>query len=106
MPDPSLVGIGARLWSEIYSVPFLAGIVGNFVAGIGYDLSKSGLRPLGDRIASIWNEGAEFKNHDLLRALRYAECQAIVAVCSTCLLEDYNTYPTLVRAFCRRAPTL
>jgi hypothetical protein len=80
-------------------VPFLAGIVGNFVAGIGYDLGKSGLRPLGDRIAGIWNEGEEFKNHDLLRALRYAECQAIVAVCSTCLLEDYKTHPTLVRAF-------
>lgn len=99
MPDLNLLIIGAKLGSQIYSSEFLVGIVQEFVGAIGYDLGKSGLRPLGDRIASIWREGGEFKNHDLLRALRYAECQAVVAVCSTCLLEDYKTYPTLARAF-------
>ncbi len=96
MPDPNLL---TGLLSELGTASFLAGIVGNFVADIGYDLSKAGLRPLGDRIATIFSEGGELKNHDLLRALRYAECQAVVAVCSTCLLEDYETSASIARAF-------
>jgi hypothetical protein len=96
MPNPDLL---SGLLTELGTAGFLAGIVGNFVADMGYDLSKAGLRPLGDRIANIFGEGGEFRNHDLLRALRYAECQAVVAVCSTCLLEDYDTSPSLTRAF-------
>jgi len=89
----------SQVWTFLNSGSFLAGLACNFVSDVGYDLGKSGLNSLGDRIAALWRAGGEFKNHDLLRALRFAECQAMVAVCSTCLLEDYGAYPSLFHAF-------
>jgi hypothetical protein len=67
----------------------------------GYDISKAELNRLGIRLREIWQSGGSFKNHDLLKALLFAESQAIVAICELCLVEDYEWYPNLLQAFVR-----
>ncbi len=90
---------GFELFGYLASKDFLAGMVVEFLGGLGYDLTKSGTGSFSDRLARLWSAGSGFKNHDLMRALRYAECEAMVAVCSTCLLEDYGTERSLLHAF-------
>ena len=87
------------LWTFLNSGGFLAGLSLELIGGVSHDLGKLGYGKLGDRLMRLWSVGGGFKNHDLLRALRYAECEAMVAVCSTCLLEDYGAEPSLLHAF-------
>jgi uncharacterized coiled-coil protein SlyX len=100
MPDPTLTALaGTFVAGKILTADFLGGIIGNLLASAGYDLGKAGLNNLGSRLRELWQENGQFKNHDLLRALRFAECQAMVGVCEICLVEDYESHPNLIRAF-------
>jgi tetratricopeptide (TPR) repeat protein len=102
MPVEGLTPLVGKFFVEqIYTANFLQGIVVELVGSFGYEFGKARLNQLGSKLREIWRSGAGFKNHDLLKALRFAECQAMVAVCELCLVEDYESYPNPMQALVR-----
>lgn len=87
--------------TQLFTQSFLGGIIGNLTASVGYDGAKASINHLGPRLGEVFRQGGEFKNHDLMRAHVFAQCQAVVAVCEVCLLEDYKAEPTLILTLVR-----
>lgn len=85
MADPGTM-LGGFL-VQLFSTGSLAGIIGNLVASGLWDGGKW-VRQL-DAIANLFAEN-NGENHDLLRALRRAECQAMVLICDRLLRDDYG----------------
>src|SRR5258708_3939041 len=72
---------------QILSAEFLAGIVGNLVASAGYEIGRGRLATLANKLQEVWGGSGVQTNHDLLRALLFAESRAAMQVCDLCLLE-------------------
>jgi hypothetical protein len=99
MPLEGLTILAGKFFAEqVYTAQFLQGILVEFVGSFGYEFSKARLIHLGSKLREVWQSGNGFKNHDLLKALRFAECQAMVAVCEVTLVEDYASYPNPMQA--------
>ena len=81
MADP------VTLAGALFSVSSLAGIIGNLVASALWDGGKW-VGQL-DAIAKLFADDNR-NNHDLLRALRRAECRAVVALCDQVLRVDFD----------------
>ncbi len=73
---------------NVRTAPFLAGIVGNLLASAGYDAGKAGLASLTGKLKEVWRSEGHYRNHDLIRALLFAEGQAAMLGCELLLLED------------------
>src|SRR2546421_444726 len=88
-----------ELWvnGKVLQSAWFAGFVGNLLASGVYDAIKSGTKQLVANRRDIWRDAADLKNPELARVLRLAECDAIIAVCETCLLEDYRVDPSTLR---------
>jgi len=88
-----------ELWvnGKLLQSAWLAGFLGNLAASGVYDIVKVGFKNVIQDRRSIWRDAEDLANTDLLRALRLAEIDAMLAVCETCLLEDYDTDPSLLR---------
>ena len=88
-----------ELWvnGQVLQSAWFAGFIGNLLASGVYDAAKAGAKQLSVNRRVIWRDAADLKNPELLRALRLAECDAIIAVCETCLLEDYDVDPSTLR---------
>ncbi len=72
---------------------FLGGVVGNLAASFLWEGSKWVCKPLLDRIpdiAVLFVQVGNQNNHDLLRALRRAECRVVAALCDQALLDDFD----------------
>jgi hypothetical protein len=72
---------------------FLGGVVGNLSASLLYDSGKWLLDPLLIRmpaLAELFANGGTEANHDLLRAVRRAECRAFTFLCDQTLRDDYG----------------
>jgi tetratricopeptide (TPR) repeat protein len=97
--DPLTSGVLLTLWrsGECFNSALLGGVIGNLLASAGYDYGlKPGIEATVDVIRRAAAEGG-FPNHDLLRALRTAEAEALIAVYESCLIEDYNIEPRTLR---------
>ncbi len=74
----------------------LLGILGNLIASFLWNTGKWVSKPLLDKLpdlATMLASGGEKQNHDLLRALRRAECRTVVALCDCTLREDFHFNP-------------
>ncbi|MGB8856872.1 MAG: tetratricopeptide repeat protein [Burkholderiales bacterium] len=72
---------------------FLGGVVGNLAASFLWEGSKWVCKPVLDKIpdiAKLFAQGGSQSNHDLLRALRRAECRVVVSLCDQTLLDDFG----------------
>ena len=67
-----------------------AGVGSNLAASAIWDGSKFAAKPVVAKISSLLAQSASQGNHDLLRALRRAECHALVALCDEALRDDFN----------------
>ena len=87
------------LWmnGKLLQSAWLGGFIGNLAASGAYDLIKAAGKSLVTNRREIWRDAEDLKNGDLLRTLRLAECDAVIAICETCLIEDYDTDPSLLR---------
>ncbi len=88
-PEPMSLYATGHLLGSI----FLGGIVGNVAAAFLWDGGKCVCKPVLDKIpdlAALFAKGGSNNNHDLLRALRRAECRAVVSLCEQALLNDFQ----------------
>ncbi|MBI5834215.1 MAG: hypothetical protein HZB16_18120 [Armatimonadetes bacterium] len=69
---------------------FLGGIVGNLTASLLERAAAKMLGPTLHRLRETLFAKGCLANSDLLRAVRLAECDAMVACCERCLIEDYG----------------
>ena len=72
---------------------FLGGVVGNLAASFLWEGGKWVCKPVLDKIpdiAALFVQGGSQNNHDILRALRRAECRVVVSLCDQALLDDFD----------------
>ncbi|MBI3801866.1 MAG: ATP-binding protein [Deltaproteobacteria bacterium] len=72
---------------------FLGGVVGNLTASFLWEGGRWVCKPVLDKIpdiAALFVQGGSENNHDLLRALRRAECRVVVSLCDQALLDDFG----------------
>ena len=88
-----------ELWvnGKLLQSAWFGGFLGNLLASGVYDVIKARAKDIVGNRRSVWRDAEHLKNTDLLRALRLAEIDAMLAVCETCLLEDYDTDPSVLR---------
>ena len=78
---------------QLLSVSSLIGIIGNLTASFLWEGGKWVGKPILDKlpsIAELFARGGSTNNHDLLRALRRAECRAVVALCDQALRDNFG----------------
>ena len=80
---------------------FFGGVLGNIAAAIMWESGRYLVQPLLEKVptlADLLARGGTGNNHDLLRALRKAECDAVVAVLDQTLLDDFGIRSTRAAA--------
>ncbi len=81
----NLLTYGVAFGSQFYG-----GIIGNLVASVLWEGGKwVVLNKLPD-LTTLLKQGGSNNNHDLLRALRRAECHTVVSLCDQALREDFG----------------
>ena len=90
MPDVSPAG-PPTLWTNSVCLgsSLLGGIIGNLAASLAWEGTKWVAKPLLDKIPEITellSSGGYGQNHDLLRALRRAECAAMAEIIDVCII--------------------
>lgn len=92
--------------TQLFSAGSLAGVIGNLVAS---HIWEGKWVDQFDAIARLFAQDNR-NNHDLLRALRRAECQAMVLICDRLLRDDYGLradfLPDQFEIWLRRDPEL
>ncbi len=73
----------------------LGTVIGGMLGNAGYDLSQSGLGKVYQSLRDLLQSGSQHGNHDLLRALRYAECLSLAQVADATLRDDFHARPNL-----------
>jgi hypothetical protein len=86
-------GLIAALWhdSRCLGSPFFGGVLGNLAANLVWEAGKWVARPVINRVpelAELLSRGGQDGNHHLLRALRHAECEALVEMIDCAMLES------------------
>ena len=69
---------------------FYGGIIGNLVASVLWEGGKWAVLDKLPNLAILLKQGGSNNNHDLLRALRRAECHTVVSLCDQALREDFG----------------
>lgn len=85
--DKSLLSALWRSGTSLGSAWF-GGIVGNIAASVIWEAGRLGVQSLALSRSELLELSRCHQNHSLLRALRRAECEAMVAVCELYLAED------------------
>ena len=93
--DPILITLGiSTLWSKCTGAEFAAGIIGNFLASLGYDnLVKPGVAAGMARLRELVTNGVTQENHNLLRAIWVSQNQALVLACEEVLAQNKRLRP-------------
>lgn len=79
--------------AAIFGDTFFGGIVGNLAAAALWEVGRWGFKPILDKIpdiAKLLADGVSQGNHDLLRALRRAECSVLVWLCDEALHDEFD----------------
>lgn len=87
MTDKSLLSALWRNGTSLGSAWF-GGIIGNIAASVIWEAGRLGVQSLALSRSELLELSRCHQNHSLLRALRRAECEAMVAVCELYLAED------------------
>lgn len=91
--------LAEALWTHgsLFDSALLGAIAASTLATLGLDASKKSLAVLREHVSTAWHDPAS--NHDLMRALRLAECDAAIMVCELTLRQDYGIASIRLRSF-------